>query len=88
MRHKKGLTFSAAAASIYCELRSEECGMGSGNGEAGAGRQRVEATGDSYGVPMEYLWNCYGIPMEQHASNTPATGCVLAAALDLSRAAE
>jgi hypothetical protein len=27
---------------------------------------------------MEYLWNSYGVPMEQHASNTPAAGWVLA----------
>ncbi len=49
-----------------------------GNGEAGAGRQRVERPGNSYGIPMEFLWSTYGVPMEQHASNTPATGCVLA----------
>ncbi len=27
---------------------------------------------------MEYLWSTYGIPMEQHARNTPAAGWVLA----------
>ena len=27
---------------------------------------------------MEFVWNSYGVPMEQHASNTPAAGWVLA----------
>ena len=49
--------------------KSAECGMG---------RQRVGETGKSYGIPMEYLWSTYGIPMEQHASNTPAAGGVMA----------
>jgi hypothetical protein len=32
------------------------------------GRQKYKAN------PMEFLWNTYGIPMEQHANNTPAAG--------------
>jgi hypothetical protein len=51
-----------------------ECGRESGNGEPGAGRQRVEEPGKSYGIPMEPLWSSYGVPMEQHAYNTPGTG--------------
>ena len=38
--------------------------------EGGRDRQK---TADSYGIPMESLWNPYGIPMEQHASSAPAT---------------
>src|ERR1017187_4577722 len=37
----------------------EECGVR--NGEAGGGADR------------QILWSTYGIPMEQHACNTPAT---------------
>jgi hypothetical protein len=29
---------------------------------------------DPYGTPMEPAWRPYGIPMEQHARNTEATG--------------
>ncbi len=39
-----------------------ECGMESGHGEAEGGGAR------------QILWNPYGVPMEQHASNTPAAG--------------
>jgi hypothetical protein len=27
----------------------------------------------TYGIRMEYLWNTYGLPMEQHRHNTVAT---------------
>src|ERR1035438_1344211 len=32
-------------------------------------------TAQSYGNPMEFLWNTYGIPLVQQARNARATGC-------------
>jgi hypothetical protein len=34
--------------------------------------------GKSYGIPMEFLWNPYGTPMEHHARLAKATGWQLA----------
>ena len=33
----------------------------------------MQEKGNLYGTCMEYVWNSYGIPMEQHARNTRAT---------------
>ena len=47
-----------------CKLRASRCGMGT---------KMAHRKGKSYGLPMEFVWSTYGIPMEQHASNTLAT---------------
>src|ERR1017187_986779 len=41
--------------------------------EWGMGRQRVGQTAKSYRICMEFVWNLYGVCMEQHARNTQST---------------
>ena len=41
--------------------------------EWGMGRQKVGETAKSYRICMEFVWNLYGVCMEQHARNTQST---------------